>query len=397
MITLDQFFSITDNRLGRDLRNPDNEAQRQAVLQDSDRVLQIVAGPGSGKTSVLVLRALRFVFLDQVFPENILITTFTKKAARELRTRWLDWATIFLDSLGSSIERDRIDINRCRIDTLDSIIQQTLTEYRVPGGLAPIVVETSASNLILKRLTFQNYDPNLLYPLLGRYTFDGGFPRNRGEALKGTKRLMERLIQDRADLERYSRSGEPERLLVNMLEAYQQNAIETNVFDFTFLENHFLVRLSDGSLLEWQKDMRVVLIDEYQDTNPLQEAIYFKMMSGSSNLGVTIVGDDDQAMYRFRGGSVELFNQFSTRCEKATGRKTDRVDMIRNFRSRAGIVQFYNDHITNDPFFFPGRIDPPKPSVVVTRKDEDFPVMGMFRADQAILASGITNFLGELN
>ncbi len=111
---------------------------------------------------------------------------------------------------------------------------------------------------------------------------------------------------------------------------------------------------------------------------------------------MTIVGDDDQSMYRFRGGSVELFTEFASRCEQATRRKTSRVDMTRNFRSRPEIVQFYNDYITSDPSFSPVRIIPPKPLVTVTRASESIPVIGMFRPDQESLATGLAEFLSTL-
>ncbi len=250
MINNDRFLDLVDSRLGRNLRNPNNEDQLKAVLHADDRILQIVAGPGSGKTTVLVLRALRFVFVEDVLPENIVITTFTRKAARELRTRWLDWGTILCTELESDpdINLDQIDLNRCIIDTLDSIVQQVLTEYRLPGTLAPVVAEASASNLILKRLAFQNlYVPNqaIFDTLLSRYTFDSKPPRNRGDALRTTKRLLERLIQDRVNLNSYAQSGQAQRLIVEMLESYRQQAIETNVFDFTILAKYTTVKCVD--------------------------------------------------------------------------------------------------------------------------------------------------------
>ena len=155
MITNDRFLDIVDSHLGRNLLNPNNEAQLNAVKHADDRILQIVAGPGSGKTTMLVLRALRFVFVENVLPENILITTFTRKAARELRTRWLDWGTALCEELESApaINLDQIDLNRCIIDTLDSIVQQVLTEHRLPGTLAPILADPSASNLILEKVS----------------------------------------------------------------------------------------------------------------------------------------------------------------------------------------------------------------------------------------------------
>ena len=400
MISNDRFLDIISSRIERGLRNPNNEAQLNAVKHSDDRILQIVAGPGSGKTTVLVIRALRFVFVEDILPENILITTFTRKAARELRTRWLDWGTILYTELelDPDINLDQIDLNRCRIDTLDSIVQQVLTEYRLPGTLAPIVAETSASNLILKRSAFRDlYEPNraIFDGLLSRYNFNGQNPRNRGDALRVAKRLLERLIQDRVDLDSYAQSGEAQELIVEMLERYRRQAIETNVFDFTFLEEQFLERLSGGSLDEWLGDLKVILIDEYQDTNPLQEAIYFEMIR-RADPSTTIVGDDDQSMYRFRGGSVELFTDFAGRCQQATGRPTKRVNMTINFRSRPEIVQFYNEYITSDPGFLSARIIPPKPLVVANRTSGNIPVLGMFRPDQESLATDLAVFLYRL-
>lgn len=400
MISNDRFLDLVNSRLDRDLRNPDNAAQFEAVNHADKRILQIVAGPGSGKTTVLVLRALRFVFVDDVLPENILITTFTRKAARELRTRWLDWGTIIYNELRSDpeIDLDQIDLNRPRIDTLDSIVQQVLTEYRMPGTIAPIVAETSASNIILKRSAFRKlYVPNrdIFDSLLSRYTLDGQIPRNQGEALKLARRLLDRLVQDRVSLSSYAQSGPAERLTVEMLECYRQHASETNVFDFAILAEQFLEHLARGSLDSWIEVLRVILVDEYQDTNPLQEAVYFEIIR-RADPSTTIVGDDDQSMYRFRGGSVELFTDFATRCQEVTGRTTRRVDMIRNFRSRPEIIQFYNDYIKGDPGFSSARINPPKPLVTATRTTGDIPVLGMFRADQESLAVDLTEFLCRL-
>lgn len=400
MIRNDQFLDLVSSRIGRDLRNPDNAAQYSAVNHEDKRILQIVAGPGSGKTTVLVLRALRFVFVHGILPENILITTFTRKAARELRTRWLDWGTIICTELESDpeIDLDHIDLNRSRIDTLDSIVQQVLTEYRLPGTLAPIVAETSASNIILKRTAFREiYEQNrvIFDRFLSRYNLNGQNPRNRGEALRLARRLLDRLVQDRVNLNSYAQSGPAEGLTVEMLECYRQHATETNVFDFTILAEQFLERLSGGSLDTWLKAVRVILVDEYQDTNPLQEAVYFEIIR-RADPSTTIVGDDDQSMYRFRGGSVELFTDFAIRCQQATGRTTTRVDMIRNFRSRPEIVQFYNDYITGDPGFSTARINPPKPLVTPTRTTGHIPVLGMFRSDQESLAVDLANFLWRL-
>ena len=399
MISLDQFIDIVDARLDLNLRDDGNAAQFDSVAYDGDAVLQIVAGPGSGKTTTLALRALRHVFVDSILPENILITTFTRKAAREIRTHWLRHGATIQDEVSPSCQNDDIDLNRCMIDTLDSVVQQVLTDNRPPGTLAPVVADTSACNLILRRGSFGDIyaDANVgtIGELLGRYTFDGKRPRKRGEALITAKVLLERLVQDRVDLESYAGSGDAENLMAEMLRLYRQNALDTNVFDFALLEDEFLRRLADRELEKWRSELGAVLVDEYQDTNPLQEAIYFEIV-GNKSVPATIVGDDDQALYRFRGGSVELFTEFRGRCFDATGRETTRVDMVRNFRSTPEIVKFYNSHISGDPAFSSARIVPPKPSVVAVKPSDEFPVLGMFRPDQETLAKDLAEFLDVL-
>ena len=398
MIGNERFLDLVDEYLGRNLRDPQNKSQLDAVVYDGEAVLQVVAGPGSGKTTVLVLRALRHMLVEDVLPEHILITTFTRKAAGELRTRWLDWGTSLLNAIGHDQSTGQFDINRCSIDTLDSIVQEVLTEYRPTGELAPALVDNSASLLIFKREVFQStYWDNReeLDALLSRYTFDRKTPRNQGEALKTSKHHLERLIQDKVDTLGYATEGYAEQILVDMLDRYRQVCLDTNVFDFTTLEELFLNRLADGHLKEWSKDLRVLLVDEYQDTNPLQEAIYFSLIQ-SNKLATAIVGDDDQSMYRFRGGSVELFTDFVSRCRRATGRDTNRTDMVRNFRSRPEIICFFNNHIAGDPAFQPARIRPSKPEVTPARISADIPVLGMFREDEQTLANDLAAFLQNL-
>ena len=284
MIDIGTYISVVRDALDRDLET--NDAQLNAVQHEGNEILMLVAGPGSGKTTILVLRALRHVLVDGMLPEELLITTFTRKAAKEVRTRWLDWGTRLLEALRSDDNLhdviDRIDLNRCRIDTLDSIVQQVLTENRLPGTISPILVDASASKLIFKRTAFsENFTANRseLESLLGRYTFDGNAPSNRGEALKGAKTFCDRLIQDRVDLERFSLANPAYHSLVEMVRTYQHYLEQSNIFDFAMLEQKLLERLREETLDDWLGTISVLLIDEYQDTNPLQEEIYFEIVN----------------------------------------------------------------------------------------------------------------------
>ena len=87
------------------------------------------------------------------------------------------------------------------------------------------------------------------------------------------------------------------------------------------------------------KIFKHVIIDEYQDTNAIQEKIFFKLAEHHQNL--CVVGDDDQALYRFRGATVENFVEFPARCQKHFGREPRKIPLSTNYRSRKQIVDFY--------------------------------------------------------
>ena len=393
MIALDQFIDLLGS-----VGNPPNNEQELAIRHPLDEILQVVAGPGSGKTTVLLLRALRMVFVDGILRDNILITTFTRKAARDLRSRWLLLGEVILNAVAQHHDTSLIDLNRCRIGTLDSITQQVLGEFRIPGRTAPTVMARATSDLVLRRRAFgpiYRSNQGQIDGLLQRYTFSGNVPANQGQALATAKTLIERLAQDQVNLTTYRMQGPAENLIVDILNAYQERSIETNVYDFTFLEEAFLGRLISGTVSEWTDGIQAILIDEYQDTNPLQEAIYFAVIN-AANPTTTIVGDDDQSLYRFRGGSVELFTEFGPRCSQVTGRPVQRIDIFRNYRSTPEIVGFYNSHIAGDPGFMPARINPPKPAVQASRPSHGVEVLGMFRQDVLTLAHDLAAFLENL-
>ena len=99
MIRLDEFLPLVQTAIPRFAHNAPNPHQQACILNPTTEPLMIVAGPGSGKTTVLVLRALRLVFVDQILPEHIVLTTFTRKAAKELRSRLIDWGLLLCERL----------------------------------------------------------------------------------------------------------------------------------------------------------------------------------------------------------------------------------------------------------------------------------------------------------
>ncbi len=135
--------------------NPD---QRRGIL-DASGALFLVAGPGSGKTTVLALRVLKQLFCDQIAPGGILATTFTVKAAAELRSRLLGWGfairkELLADPSVAGAERswlESVDINQVVTGTLDSICQQVLTQHRAPAEHSPVLIDDYLASTVMVR------------------------------------------------------------------------------------------------------------------------------------------------------------------------------------------------------------------------------------------------------
>ena len=139
MISYEEFEDIVVNILKRDISS--NKDQQNAILAPSDKSLFIVAGPGSGKTTVMVLKILKYIFVDEIDPSAIIATTFTRKAANELYSRILSWGDEIkkyliekyddgsFESSFKIVSIERIDVNQIKIGTTDSIAEELLRDY----------------------------------------------------------------------------------------------------------------------------------------------------------------------------------------------------------------------------------------------------------------------------
>ena len=410
MIALEDFVSLVREAILRFEDSPPNQSQEACIVHPIDTPLMIVAGPGSGKTTVLVLRALRLVFVDGFRPEEILITTFTRKAAAEIRARLIEWGSSIIYHLKNSslypIENsqnqlDSIDLNQFITGTLDSICNDVLTTIRSQSEPAPVVVEGFVNNAL-----FRNYglfpaeanNNNELAEYLSDFTFGGRRPRNFKEILNICRTIIDRFVQDQVDLHLYQQvteHNEARRVIVNAFESYREYMDEHNQLDYARLEEVFYERLVQGKFDErFASNLKALLVDEYQDTNPLQESIYFEIVR-RSGASFTIVGDDDQSLYRFRGATVELFRDFIPRFNQVFGEshKPETKYLVENYRSTPEIVKFFNNFITNDPDFAPARVHSSKLGIIAQRPSNQMPVLGMFRSDQETLADNLASFL----
>lgn len=406
MLSPAEFEALAHTAINKQL----NAEQSRCVAAGIDRPLLIIAGPGSGKTTVMVLRALRHVLVDGMEPESIAITTFTRKAAQEVRTRWLDWGLPLIEaarshpSMQNPVEQawlGKIDLNRCTTGTLDSICETLLGDFRPAGTIAPVLIDGYPANQRLLKAGVADAWRNHQGPLedyLSRYNFDGDPPRTQGDVIKLVRVLVDRFVHDRVDLAAFRTNGPhllAKQLLADAFDRYCQDLGAVSQMDFALLEKAFLERLESDGLQEAIGNWRALLVDEYQDTNPLQEAIYFKLVE-KTGATLSVVGDDDQSLYRFRGATVELFTQFVPRLKQALGLSAHSEALFKNYRSTPEITRFVNSFAEGDPGFSPARIQPPKPRIKAARPSVGLPIMGLFRPKPEDLARDLSDVLDQV-
>lgn len=408
MITIEQFYDA----VWEPGKRPSDE-QRHVVEADAADPLFVVAGPGSGKTTCLTLRILKMILVDQIPPHGIIATTFTVKAANELRSRVLGQGFKLIDTLVS--QRDvsasykqwlaKIDINQVWTGTLDSLCEQILRDHRVPGKEPPVLAdEYVARTLMLREGLFKDErlrDANLDDFLLGihhekksRFNFNVGTKVNLLSAIWG------RRYMDLVDWSTFLRSGPKDeragRDAVNdVLNDYKKALDDNRLVDFAMLEDTVLQMLKAGQLGEFLGGLKVLLVDEYQDTNLLQEQIYFELAQACDG-ALCVVGDDDQSLYRFRGATVDLFTQFSSRYKKRFRRAVQPLYLSTNYRSTQRIVEFVNGYASLDKSYGAVRVKHkpalrPGPSAETGR-----PVLAMFRPTREELADALADFLQKV-
>jgi DNA helicase-2/ATP-dependent DNA helicase PcrA len=368
----------------------------------------VVAGPGTGKTTALALRALKLILVDDVDPGSILATTFTRRAAAEVRSRILQRADQIRKSLiatGSPASKARlakIDFNRIRTGTLDSLSQEILTDYRPLGSYPPVVVDQFLGDALMLRAGLFDHGRFRRQELIDYAVSVFGTPRGLSPKKLSAfvRELHERALYDQTDLTAFAGAGihPGVPIAVEAIEAYRSHLAANGQVDFALLEQRFLNDLRSGQLRKLQQEIRVVMVDEYQDTNFLQELIYFELAKGAKARGggITVVGDDDQALYRFRGATTSLFSAYPVRVHQAIGIRPGRVDLVENRRSTDDIVSWTNGFVRVDHAYASARV-PNKPALVRRRAGAvGFPILGMFRQDMQVLAQDLTDLIDSV-
>ena len=301
--------------------------QQQEAIHTTEGPLLIIAGPGSGKTFTLVERIYHLISEQNIQPEQLFVSTFTEKAAAELITR-----------VSSRLDADNISVNlnEMYIGTFHSICLRFLEENREFTRL-------KRSFTLLDQFDQQYF----LYQRLSQYHGIEGSEHIIGDrttfSWRGAAKLMSwvnKVSEEAIDPEDLLNAPEPEvQALGRCYQKYQENLEEENYLDFSTIQVEALRLLEKHSdiLDEIRANIRYLMVDEYQDTNTIQERILFKLAEPDFNL--CVVGDDDQGLYRFRGATIRNILEFPQNFPDGV---CQQVKLTTNYRSHPDIIDFYN-------------------------------------------------------
>jgi DNA helicase-2/ATP-dependent DNA helicase PcrA len=180
--------------------------------------------------------------------------------------------------------------------------------------------------------------------IISQYFNGKGFGSRHGAVLAITS-FFNRLSEEDIDPTQVAvRNDENLKSFLKMYEFYKANLSNGAVksVDLSLLQQEAF-RCIENCTHSGQ-EFKHIIIDEYQDTNTIQEKIFFSLAAGHKN--ICVVGDDDQALYRFRGATVENLVEFEVRCLSQIGQAPTRIDLDTNYRSRKQIVDFYTSFIS---------------------------------------------------
>jgi DNA helicase-2/ATP-dependent DNA helicase PcrA len=350
--TSERMTKITIEQLWADVDFKPNARQEEAILH-TEGPLFLTAGPGSGKTRVLLWRAVNLIVFEGAKPEEIFLSTFTEKAAFQLRE-----GLRALLGLVTNYTNTPYDLSKMYVGTVHSLCQRLITDRRLSLGR-----RRAAAPVLLDELSqyFHLYHPRSFQGLMEasaipdvetinfffRDTYQGQGSASRHKAVTHCIELFNRISEECLDCETAANQTKDETLkcLLRMYQAYKATLAPAGSaaeqVDFSLLQQKAYDALAQSP--EAGHTFKHVIIDEYQDTNTIQEKLFFKLADGHQN--ICVVGDDDQALYRFRGATVENFVQFPQRIHKHWQREPKQIPLSINYRSPKLIVDFYTEFI----------------------------------------------------
>ncbi len=312
-----------------------NKEQRAAVVYNKGPLL-IVAGAGTGKTTVITQRIVYLIEKGEAKPEEILAVTFTEKAAAEMEER--------VDVL---LPYGYVDL---WISTFHSFCERILRDYALDIGLPADfkILDNAASWLLVYRNLDEfnlNYYKSLGNPTKFIQALISHFSHCKDQAIYPEDYLKyAEELKTRDDM---PEDDETERIkeVAEAYHVYQRLLLENSSLDFGDLINYCLKLFQKRPLIlkKYREKFKYILVDEFQDTNWAQYELIKILAEPENNL--TVCADDDQAIYRWRGASFSNIIRFKKDFPEAK-----QVSLVKNYRSCQNILDLAYKFIkANDP------------------------------------------------
>ncbi len=287
-----------------------NHQQRMAV-EHVDHPCLVLAGPGSGKTTVITHRTKKLIEEEGISPSNILVITFTKAAAMEMQQR-------FLQLMGGK----RLPVSFGTFHAVYFQILKYAYNYR-------------AENIIREEKKYEILR-NIVHKTELDISDENEFVANLISEISNVKGEM-------LDVAYYYSKNCPEEVFKKIFREYNDTLIRANLIDFDdmLVMCYELLTKRKDILKLWQDKYRYILIDEFQDINRVQYEVIRLLAKPQDNL--FIVGDDDQSIYRFRGARPEIMLNFEKDYPEAK-----KIILDTNYRSTPEIVAAAGKLIRNN-------------------------------------------------
>jgi DNA helicase-2/ATP-dependent DNA helicase PcrA len=293
--------------------------EQKAAVRFGEGPLLIIAGAGTGKTTVVTERIKYLITSGKAKPQQILALTFTEKASREMETR-VDIALPY-------------GVTQMWISTFHAFCDRVLRSEALNIGIDPgYKLMTEAETILFFRKHLFQFDLKEFRPL-----------GNPTRFISGMVQHFSRLKDEDVSPREYLAYGNNE--LSRAYRTYEELKVKEGVADYADLISWTLklFRERPAILKNYQQQFKYILIDEFQDTNFAQNELAVLLAGKKKN--ITVVGDDDQAIYRWRGAAISNIIQF-----RKTFPKAKIVVLTKNYRSTKEILdQSYDLIQKNNP------------------------------------------------
>jgi len=345
-----------------------SDKEKQKAVFETDGPTLIIAGPGTGKTYTLVLRTLYLILSGKAKPSEIVLTTFTEKSAFELRDRL---------SLFSKKLAEKINLHELITGTIHGICDNFNSHYIKH---TPLKKNYTVLDDLTCSLFINEHFEEIIEPFHDGERYFGRW-KGKWDTIGRIKNFYDKVTEELIEPKKLTKSKDDFlKKLGKSYTLYRDLLFENNKVDFSFQQRMFYDLLQTKTIHDKiAGTIKYMLIDEYQDTNFIQEQIALTLVKPHNNL--TVVGDEDQALYRFRGATVRNILEFTIHFKKCR-----QIKLLENFRSHKNIIEHYNNFMveidwTNPdgsvPFRYPDKEVVPAKSTV----SPDYPAVFCIWAD----------------